>query len=39
MMGTDADFHAPNEFFGVQRLHERLQPWARYRDVLAEVRA
>ena len=39
MMATDTDFHAPNEFFRVHRLHERLAAWARCRDVLAEVHA
>jgi acetylornithine deacetylase/succinyl-diaminopimelate desuccinylase-like protein len=29
---TDEDFHAPNEFFRVRRLHEGLEAWARYWD-------
>jgi acetylornithine deacetylase/succinyl-diaminopimelate desuccinylase-like protein len=27
---TDEDFHSPNEFFRVRRLHEGLEAWARY---------
>ena len=27
---ADEDFHSPNEFFRVRRLHEGLQAWARY---------
>jgi acetylornithine deacetylase/succinyl-diaminopimelate desuccinylase-like protein len=27
---TDEDFHSPNEFFRVSRLHEGLEAWARY---------
>ena len=27
---ADEDFHAPNEFFRVQRLHEGSRAWARY---------
>ena len=27
---ADEDFHAPNEFFRVRRLHEGLEAWARY---------
>ena len=27
---ADEDFHAPNEFFRVHRLHEGLEAWARY---------
>jgi len=27
---TDEDFHSPNEFFRVHRLHEGLEAWARY---------
>ena len=26
---ADEDFHAPNEFFRVHRLHEGLEAWAR----------
>ena len=29
---ADEDFHAPNEFFRVHRLHEGLEAWARYWD-------
>jgi acetylornithine deacetylase/succinyl-diaminopimelate desuccinylase-like protein len=35
---ADEDFHAPNEFFRVHRLHEGLEAWARYWTVLGEVR-
>ncbi len=35
---ADEDFHAPNEFFRVHRLHEGLEAWARYWQILAEVR-
>ena len=31
----DEDFHAPNEFFRVRRLHEGLAAWARLWDLLA----
>lgn len=27
---ADEDFHAPNEFFRIHRLHEGLEAWARY---------
>ena len=27
---ADEDFHSPNEFFRVRRLHEGLEAWARY---------
>src|SRR6185503_2334089 len=30
----DEDFHAPNEFFRVHRLHEGLEAWARLLSVL-----
>jgi acetylornithine deacetylase/succinyl-diaminopimelate desuccinylase-like protein len=33
---ADEDFHAPNEFFRVHRLHEGLDAWARYWDILGE---
>jgi len=33
---ADEDFHAPNEFFRVHRLHEGLEAWARYWEILAE---
>ncbi|NJD11368.1 MAG: dipeptidase [Gemmatimonadetes bacterium] len=32
----DEDFHSPNEFFRVRRLHEGLAAWARLWDILAE---
>ena len=31
---VDEDFHAPNEFFRVHRLHEGLEAWARYWQIL-----
>jgi acetylornithine deacetylase/succinyl-diaminopimelate desuccinylase-like protein len=34
---ADEDFHAPNEFFRVHRLHEGLEAWARYLTLLGEV--
>ena len=34
---ADEDYHAPNEFFRVHRLHEGLEAWARYWDILGEV--
>ena len=33
---ADEDFHAPNEFFRVHRLHEGLAAWARYLTLLGE---
>ncbi len=36
---ADEDFHAPNEFFRVHRLHEGLEAWARYWDILGEANA
>ncbi len=36
---ADEDFHAPNEFFRVHRLHEGLEAWARYWQLLGEARA
>ena len=33
---ADEDFHAPNEFFRVHRLHEGLEAWARCWDILGE---
>ena len=36
---ADEDFHAPNEFFRVHRLHEGLDAWARCWLILAEARA
>ena len=35
----DEDFHAPNEFFRVQRLHEGLAAWARLWNSLGETAA
>ncbi len=32
---ADEDFHAPNEFFRVHRLHEGLEAWARYWAILS----
>lgn len=34
---ADEDFHAPNEFFRVRRLHEGLEAWARYWHILGEA--
>jgi acetylornithine deacetylase/succinyl-diaminopimelate desuccinylase-like protein len=34
---ADEDFHAPNEFFRVHRLHEGLEAWAHYWRILAEA--
>jgi acetylornithine deacetylase/succinyl-diaminopimelate desuccinylase-like protein len=34
---ADEDFHAPNEFFRVHRLHEGLEAWARYWDILGAM--
>ena len=31
---ADEDFHAPNEFFRIHRLHEGLEAWARYWEML-----
>ena len=36
---ADEDFHAPNEFFRVHRLHEGLEAWARYWTILGEAAA
>jgi acetylornithine deacetylase/succinyl-diaminopimelate desuccinylase-like protein len=33
---ADEDYHAPNEFFRVHRLHEGLEAWARYWERLAK---
>jgi len=33
---ADEDFHSPNEFFRVHRLHEGLEAWARYWESYAE---
>ena len=32
---ADEDFHAPNEFFRVHRLHEGLEAWARLWDLIS----
>ncbi len=34
---ADEDFHAPNEFFRIQRLYEGLEAWARYWTLLGDV--
>ncbi len=36
---ADEDYHAPNEFFRIHRLHEGLEAWARYWELLGESRA
>jgi acetylornithine deacetylase/succinyl-diaminopimelate desuccinylase-like protein len=36
---ADEDFHAPDEFFRVRRLHEGLEAWARYWRILGEATA
>ena len=36
---ADEDYHAPNEFFRVHRLHEGLAAWARYWELLGEAHA
>jgi acetylornithine deacetylase/succinyl-diaminopimelate desuccinylase-like protein len=33
---ADEDYHAPNEFFRIHRLHEGLEAWARYLELLAD---
>jgi acetylornithine deacetylase/succinyl-diaminopimelate desuccinylase-like protein len=35
---ADEDFHAPNEFFRLHRLHEGLRAWAIYWEKLGEIR-
>lgn len=35
---ADEDYHAPNEFFRLHRLHEGLEAWARYWQLLGELR-
>jgi acetylornithine deacetylase/succinyl-diaminopimelate desuccinylase-like protein len=35
---ADEDYHAPNEFFRVHRLHEGLEAWARYWAILSDAR-
>jgi acetylornithine deacetylase/succinyl-diaminopimelate desuccinylase-like protein len=34
---ADEDFHSPNEFFRVHRLHEGLEAWARYWEAHANT--
>jgi len=34
---ADEDFHAPNEFFRIHRLHEGLEAWARYWEMLGQT--
>ncbi len=36
---ADEDYHAPNEFFRIHRLHEGLEAWARYWQLLGEMHA
>lgn len=36
---ADEDYHAPNEFFRIHRLHEGLQAWAHYWTLLGETPA
>lgn len=36
---ADEDFHAPNEFFRIHRLHEGLAAWTRFWDILGEGHA
>jgi acetylornithine deacetylase/succinyl-diaminopimelate desuccinylase-like protein len=36
---ADEDYHAPNEFFRLHRLHEGLEAWARYWTILGDRRA
>jgi len=33
---ADEDFHAPNEFFRINRLWEGLEAWARYWELLGQ---
>jgi acetylornithine deacetylase/succinyl-diaminopimelate desuccinylase-like protein len=33
---ADEDYHAPNEFFRIHRLHEGLEAWARLWDILGQ---
>lgn len=35
---ADEDYHAPNEFFRVHRLHEGLEAWARLWELLATAK-
>jgi len=32
----DEDFHGPNEFFRIHRLHEGLAAWVHLLDILGE---
>jgi acetylornithine deacetylase/succinyl-diaminopimelate desuccinylase-like protein len=34
---ADEDYHAPNEFFRIHRLHEGLEAWARYWEILGTL--
>jgi acetylornithine deacetylase/succinyl-diaminopimelate desuccinylase-like protein len=36
---ADEDYHAPNEFFRIHRLHEGLEAWARLWQLLGEAHA
>ena len=36
---ADEDYHAPNEFFRIHRLHEGLEAWTRYWTILGQERA
>jgi hypothetical protein len=36
---ADEDYHAPNEFFRLQRLDDGLKAWIRYWELLGERRA
>ncbi len=36
---ADEDYHSPNEFFRIHRLHEGLEAWARYWYLLGEQHA
>ena len=36
---ADEDFHAPNEFFRVHRLHEGLEAWAHFWEILGDASA
>ena len=36
---ADEDYHSPNEFFRIHRLHEGLESWARYWYLLGETTA
>lgn len=36
---ADEDYHSPNEFFRIHRLHEGLEAWARYWSLLGETSA